>query len=107
MKHTLHKCDDENCHICPLSLCTVCGGAEGSLPTECPGSRMPEKIEKAVYAQTLDFKDNRWYTPKLKESTKIKVQFEIEVENYQTKEQVIDFVHRNLQHVSVVSLKEI
>lgn len=58
-----------DCHYCDggLKLCTVCGGAEGSLTTECPGVRMTEEQEDAVYKTgTLDFKDGKWYNPKEK-----------------------------------------
>lgn len=43
-----------------LKHCRVCGGAEGSLPTDCPGFRMHPKIEEAVYAQALDFRQGAW-----------------------------------------------
>jgi hypothetical protein len=60
--HVLHSCTDERCQICigGLSLCNVCGGAEGSLPTECPGVRMTEQQEELVYAGVLNFIDGQW-----------------------------------------------
>lgn len=65
MSHTWHKCSDENdasCFVCSgdLCLCTVCGGAEGSLPTHCPGYRMSELQHDLVYAGRLDYRDNNW-----------------------------------------------
>lgn len=35
--------------------CHVCGGAEGSLPTCCPGRQMTAEESEAVYAGQLDF----------------------------------------------------
>jgi hypothetical protein len=45
------------CPICDggLSLCTVCGGAEGSMPTDCPGHRMQAEVSDAVYAGEVDY----------------------------------------------------
>lgn len=73
MKHdykTPADCDcvgticEGRCNICDggLALCKVCGGAEGSLPKECPGSRMTSDQEDAVYAGTLDFVGGKWVT---------------------------------------------
>ena len=59
MKHEYH--DNEH----GLAHCKVCGGAEGSLPTDCPGERMTQLQEDAVYQGWLDFKDGVWgYTTK-------------------------------------------
>lgn len=51
------KCDRLHCPICEggLSHCTVCGGLEGSLPTECPGRHMTAQEIEDVYAGKLDF----------------------------------------------------
>jgi hypothetical protein len=48
---------DRHCHICDggLALCVVCGGAEGSLPTECPGRPLTAAEEDAIMAGTMDF----------------------------------------------------
>lgn len=43
-----------------LSHCKVCNGAEGSLPTHCPGTRMSADTDDQVYAGVLDFRDGRW-----------------------------------------------
>ena len=43
-----------------LSWCSTCGGAEGSLPTECPGRKMSIAEEQRVYAKYLDFLSGRW-----------------------------------------------
>lgn len=38
-----------------LSRCNVCGGAEGSLPTCCPGRQLTTVEADAIYAGQLDF----------------------------------------------------
>lgn len=47
--------DGLDCQSCVLAVCVVCGGAEGSLPTACPGERMQGVVEEAVYAGTVDY----------------------------------------------------
>lgn len=42
-----NNCDD--CYGCHLQICSVCGGSEGSLTTECPGERMGYEKEQEVY----------------------------------------------------------
>ena len=66
MEHVLetHKgrsCE-YGCAICDggLALCKVCGGAEGSLTTECCGRELTEVTLDAVYGGTLDFKGGVW-----------------------------------------------
>ena len=55
------------CQIIPLGLhrlqhweglasCSVCGGAEGRLPEHCPGRRMTDEEQEAVYAGEIDFR---------------------------------------------------
>jgi hypothetical protein len=70
MKHTEYICKGSHeypgCQFCDggLFTCTVCHGFEGSLPTDCPGTRMTPEQENAVYAGTLDYRDERgWITP--------------------------------------------
>lgn len=48
------------CNSCELFHCSVCNGAEGSLPTECPGRKMIEREEAAVYAGDIDYKNGQW-----------------------------------------------
>ena len=55
-KHVLYDREDE------LDHCKVCGGAEGTLPTECPGERMTEQQELDVWDSVIDFKDGKWVT---------------------------------------------
>jgi hypothetical protein len=50
------------CSDCCLFICAVCRGAEGSLPTECPGERMDEATQDAVYAGRRDFVGGVWIT---------------------------------------------
>lgn len=38
-----------------LSHCVICNGAEGSLPTRCPGRRLSPEDSDAIYAGQLDF----------------------------------------------------
>jgi hypothetical protein len=47
----------EGCFYCEAGIfaCTRCGGAEGSLPTDCPGERMSEVIERAVLEGVIDY----------------------------------------------------
>lgn len=61
-KHALHRCNEDNCFVCDggLGLCTVCGGAEASLPTECPQQRMSGEVQDAVQAGEFDFIHGRW-----------------------------------------------
>lgn len=40
--------------------CNTCGGAEGDMPTHCPGSRMPLGRAEEVYAGRIDFLDGAW-----------------------------------------------
>lgn len=62
MKHQWHKCDREDCVVCrgDLSLCTVCGLAEGQLTTDCPGERVSPQKGEEVYRGHIDFKEGKW-----------------------------------------------
>lgn len=46
-----------------LVSCDVCGGAEASLPTDCPGIIMPTIIANLVQAGELDYRGERWQRP--------------------------------------------
>lgn len=48
------------CFACCCGWCDVCGGAEGALPTDCPGIRMRADLEQAVYQGKVDFRDGVW-----------------------------------------------
>lgn len=60
--HKLHECSGgENCdcngYVCRggLAYCDVCGGAEGSLPTDCPGKRLTADQQDDVYKAKIDY----------------------------------------------------
>lgn len=62
-KHVCYKCapdcnDGHGCMICRGGLfqCVVCGGAEGSLPTDCPGERISHAHTHAILQGDLDFR---------------------------------------------------
>lgn len=57
MQHVFHDRDDG------LSHCKVCNGAEGSLPVECPGTKMTAWQEEAVYKGRLQFSNGQWWVP--------------------------------------------
>lgn len=63
--HKLCDCDKDRCPACSggLALCTICGGAEGSLPYECPGVRMTSQQGDDVYARKIDFIAGEWRVP--------------------------------------------
>ena len=73
MKHTFHRCDEDRCNVClgDLSLCTVCNGAEASLPTECPGSCMTEQQEADIMSRKIDFVDGAWVPMHRRKGTKL------------------------------------
>ena len=65
-EHTwaVHKdCGNWSCPICVggLGFCIVCGGAEGTLTTECCGRKITKEEEDRIYKQgNLDFRDGKW-----------------------------------------------
>lgn len=71
MEHTWYVCKgnhDTNCYFCVggLAACTVCGGFEGSLTSECYGTRLPEHfLDVMVYQDGWDFYDGSWHPPVL------------------------------------------
>ncbi len=58
MKHIYKECEQP----CDggLVVCTVCNGAEASLPKECPGESMSEDLQQRVINGDLDFQDGEW-----------------------------------------------
>ena len=44
-----------DCLLDVLFACRVCGGAEGSLPRDCPGERMHEIVECGVMSGDVDY----------------------------------------------------
>jgi hypothetical protein len=65
--HNWARCTDRECVGCVfcnggLASCTVCGGGEGTLPTDCPGERMTATQQDAVYAGSLDYTRKEGWT---------------------------------------------
>ncbi len=50
-----------------LAVCKVCNGAEGTLPTDCPGEWLSESLADAIYAGNLDYIGGAWKTLNRKE----------------------------------------
>lgn len=63
-RHKYFKCgcNRPGCQFCDggLGSCTVCGGFEGTLATQCPGIPLSEQVLEAIYKGGLDFKQNVW-----------------------------------------------
>ena len=50
------------CEHCSLAVCAVCGGAEGTLTTDCPGKTIDAERHQEIYETNLDYTDERgWY----------------------------------------------
>lgn len=63
--HTPATCDGRDCNGCMfcaggLDGCSVCGGLEGAMPSNCPGVKMTAEQIDEVYAGRLDFRDGLW-----------------------------------------------
>lgn len=62
--HNFYECakDCTGCIYCNggLAHCTICGGAEASLPTDCPGEKMSQQQQDNVQAGNADFKNGVW-----------------------------------------------
>lgn len=72
MKHIYHTCgatcdDPGRCQYCDggLSWCITCGGAEGSLTTDCCGRKITADEETRIYnLGVLDYRDAQgWVNP--------------------------------------------
>ncbi len=51
-----------SCEHCCLSVCSVCGAGEGTLTTDCPGTRVDTDKQQEVFETNLDYTDDRgWY----------------------------------------------
>ena len=53
-KHSFHKREDGLLH------CYVCGGAEVTLPKECPGQKMTDKEAELVGSGKLNYINGKW-----------------------------------------------
>lgn len=72
MKHKFYECPPSGCEdlgsssghckFCDggLGLCTVCNCAEGSLPKECPGSKVDELTQDRIMDGVVDYVDGLW-----------------------------------------------
>jgi hypothetical protein len=67
--HTPHACSYEkcgeryhldNCMSAVLDVCDVCGGAESSMPSNCPGFRIDADTLDMITAGKVDFVNGRW-----------------------------------------------
>lgn len=67
MQHNKQECAKscDGCHICRGGLfsCTVCHGAEGTLPTDCPGRAMTKEEQDSVMSGRIDFRGDAWVCP--------------------------------------------
>jgi len=59
---THSNCENMSCSICNLWVCSMCGGAEGSLTTDCPCYQVPYVMRQLVYAGAIDFVVDKWVT---------------------------------------------
>jgi len=51
-----------SCEHCTLAVCSVCGGFEGALTTDCPGTKVDSDKLKEVFETSLDYTDDRsWH----------------------------------------------
>ena len=57
-----YDCGPYGCNVCNLFICSICGGAEGSLTTDCCGYKVPYVMDKLVYAGAIDFVVDQWVT---------------------------------------------
>ncbi len=69
MKHKWHECEchKPGCQFCDggLGLCTVCGGFEGTLTTDCCCRQLTQEEQDEVYKGERDFVNGTWiYRPK-------------------------------------------
>lgn len=57
-KHHWHRCDDGNCFICVggLGYCNICGGAEGTLTTDCGYVRLDSVAQDKIMNGEIDYK---------------------------------------------------
>jgi hypothetical protein len=67
-KHKFHKCSKEDCFVCNggLKYCDACGGAEVTLPFNCPERKMTEDEERKIANYDLDYVNGGWVIPKKK-----------------------------------------
>ena len=51
------NCEEMSCPTCggELYMCTRCGGAEGSLPTHCPGEQLSAVTLDKIFEGEIDY----------------------------------------------------
>jgi len=62
--HPAHSNSGAHCPFCEEEIlaCATCGGAEGSLPKQCPGVKISEDDQQLIYKGVLDFtRERRWH----------------------------------------------
>ena len=50
-----YRCHNGTCVHQNLFCCSRCGGAEGDLPTDCPGEQITSDDRQAIYAEQLNY----------------------------------------------------
>lgn len=65
VKHVRLECDDPHCdgiscNTCNLFICAVCGCAEATLPTECPGVEVAPNVQDDIMQGKVDYKAGMW-----------------------------------------------
>ena len=51
-----------SCEHCSLAVCEMCGGAEGTLTSDCPGTTVGAERQQEIYETPLDYTDGRgWH----------------------------------------------
>lgn len=65
LNHTWHKCDEADCLVCNggLKWCTVCGGAEITLPRHCPDRALTEEERALIECGELQYFNGKWWRP--------------------------------------------
>ena len=70
-RHIRERCTDDECERCmagtciteTLFSCRICGGAEGDLPTDCPGERVPYELLREVHIGRANYlRHHGWVT---------------------------------------------
>ena len=62
-----------SCEHCSLSVCAVCGAAEGSLTTDCPGAKVDYDKQQEVFETNLDYTNDRgWHLAQADDGTAIR-----------------------------------
>jgi hypothetical protein len=79
MQHQfIEGCEDQcgACNLCCLSICKVCGFAEGELTTDCPGvEKISEDKRDLIYAGKLDYQDGKGWVEEPNPCNQQKMQF--------------------------------